>query len=108
MVSAPPLLRTPLYSLTSAATPELSIRSSIARSTTTFAGRVGTILSISSLSAGALLMSSEPRIVTVVSSLLRYTSNGDMSAPPDGDVRGRHSLEQAPQVRRSGFVGHVV
>src|SRR5215475_11471923 len=108
MVSAPPLLRTPLYSLTSAATPELSIRSSIARSTTTLAGRAATILSISSASAGALLISSDPRTIRVVSSLVRFTSNGAMSAPPDGDLRGWQSLVQPPQVRRPGLVRHVV
>src|ERR1043165_1471815 len=64
--------------------------------------------SISSESAGALLMSSDPRTTSVVSSSILFTSNGNMSAPPDGDLRGRQALVQPPEIRRAGFVRHVV
>src|SRR5262245_40942871 len=108
MSTAPPPLRTPLYSLTSAATPELSIRSRPARSTVTRIGLVATIRSISSASWVAVLISSEPRTVSLVSAGVRWTSNGVGTSAPRRSGLARHAFAQAPQVGWTGFVGHLV
>src|SRR5262245_5462457 len=75
----------------------------------TLAGLVATILSIASATAGALLMSSDRRIVSRVSSWVWCTSNGaGISAPPDDNLGRMQSLAQPPLVRRPGFVSHLV